>query len=316
MADSPVNVRFKAAMTRGRRGAEPVDVDALAAEPAVVALSDDGDPVLGPAVMERVCRLAARAGLVVSPHCEDSARALAAFAGGADPGFRPGEPFTNEPQYIRRDIAIAGRCGCRIHFSHVSTAASVTAILAGREAHGAECVTWEVTPHHLLLSAEDYEGEAVPLVNPPLRPRADREALRRALLAGQVDAVADDHAPHAAAEKAAGACGLIGLETTLGLVLSHFVGEGALSPADAVRLMSVNPARIFGLPGGHLAPGARADLVLIDPAMEWTVDARRFRSLSRNTPYDGWRLRGRAVATYVAGRQVFAAEEFAARLSP
>ncbi len=309
---SPVRVYLKAAMTLGRRGGEPSDVAALAREAAVVALSDDGDPVVDPKVMEQVCCLAARHRMLLAPHCEDSPRALAAYEAGASPGFAPGPPYFNEAGYVERDLALAARRGARIHFSHVSMARSVRAITEAGE-HGGVEATFEATPHHLLLAREDYADGAAPTVNPPIRPAADRAALRGAVLTGQADAIASDHAPHTAADKAAGACGLVGLETTLGLVLTCLVGEERLRPADAVRLMSLAPARIFGVPGGTLAPGSPADLALIDPEAEWTVEPEAFLSKSRNTPFAGRRLCGRAVATYVAGRRVFSTPGFDAR---
>ena len=300
--DAVVRVYCKAAMTVGRMGLEPTDASALAAVAGVVALSDDGDPVVDPDVMEQACRAAAGAHIVVSPHCEDSPRAIELMESGADPGFEPLGPFANEVRYVERDLELARRAGCRIHVSHVSLAESLEALLRRKSLR----VSFEVAPHHLLLSADDYSADAVPEVCPPLRPDADRASLCEALAAGRADAVASDHAPHTIADKEAGASGLIGLETTLGLMLTHFVHEGRLSPGDAVRVMGVNPARIFGLPAGALAAGLPADMVLIDPQMEWTVDPEDFRSKSRNCPYAGQRLRGRAVATYVAGEQVFA----------
>jgi len=313
-AGAPIRVYFKATMTRGRRGLCPSDVAELAAVPSVVALSDDGDPVVDAAVMERICRMAARSDVLLSPHCEDSPRALAEIAAGADPGFRPGAPYTNEAGYVARDVALAARAGCRIHFSHVSLSASLAAIAEARLG-GARGLTCEATPHHLLLARDDFAADAVPTVTPPLRSSEERDGLRRALFDGHVDAVASDHAPHTAEEKAGGASGLIGLETTLGLVLTHLVGDGKLSVAGAVGLLSRAPARIFRLPGGTLAAGAPADMVLIDPALEWRVSPAEFRSLSRNTPYGGWRLRGRAVATFVGGMQVFGVPDFAGRLT-
>jgi dihydroorotase len=309
-AEAPVNVYLKAAMTVGRRGREPTDVAALAAEPSVVALSDDGDPIVDPAVMAQVCRLAAGEDILMCPHCEDSPHALEQLRAGADPGFKPGRPFTNEAHWVERDIGLAARAGCRIHLSHVSLAESVAVIAAARSE---QRVTWEVTPHHLLLTSEEFPDGPVPAVNPPLRTTADRDCLRGALAAGRVDAIADDHAPHTAQDKEAGACGLIGMETTLGLVLTHFVASGVLSASDAVRLMSWSPACIMGLPGGTLVPGSPADLVVIDPDLAWTVEPGEFCSKSRNTPFAGWPLRGRAVATYVAGREVHALPDYASR---
>jgi dihydroorotase len=311
--DAVVRVGIKATMTVGRRGREPAHVAALTAEPDVVALSDDGDPVVSPDVMADVCRLAAQCGALLTPHCEDSPRALEEFSMGADPGFDAGEPYTNEARYVARDLALAARCGCRIHFSHVSLAQTVGAIAAARQDVAAGAITFEATPHHLLLCAGDYAAGGAPRVCPPIRAAADRGTLRGALLDGSVDCIATDHAPHTAEEKAAGANGLLGLETALGLVLTHLVGEDGLAPADAVRLMSLAPARIFGLPAGTLAEGSPADLVLIDPGREWTVDPAAFRSASRNTPFGGWRLRGKAVATYVAGRQVWTDPAFGER---
>jgi dihydroorotase len=309
--EAPVHVYFKAAMTEGRRGERPADVGALAAERAVVALSDDGDPVVGARLMDEVCRLAARHDVLLAPHCEDSPRSLAAYATGAEPGFEPAEPYANEANYVRRDLELARRAGCRIHFSHVSLAASVELLEPSPCGDAAPTgATWEATPHHMLLCADDYAPGRAPTVNPPLRAASDRAALQDALLGGQLDVVASDHAPHTPQDKAAGACGLIGLETTLGLVLTEFVAGNWITPADAVRLMSLNPARIFGLGAGSVRPGAPADIVLIDPEREWTVASEEFRSRARNTPYEGRRLRGKAVATYVAGREAFCEPDF------
>jgi dihydroorotase len=311
--DALVRVGIKAAMTVGRHGRRPVDVAALAAEPDVAALSDDGDPVVDADLMADLCRRAAHCGALLTPHCEDSPRGLDALTAGAKAGFVPGEPYANEARYVERDLALAARAGCRIHFSHVSLARTVGAIVRARAREGGCSATFEVTPHHLLLCADDYASGDAPRVCPPIRSAEDRDALRRAVADGSVDAIATDHAPHTAREKAAGASGLLGLETALGLVLTHLVGKDGISPSDAVRLMSLGPARIFRLPAGALTDGSPADMVLIDPGWEWTVDADAFRSRSRNTPFAGWRLRGKAVATYVGGREVWAESAFEAR---
>lgn len=312
-AEAAVHVYFKAAMTAGRLGRHPSDAAALAREPRAVALSDDGDPVADAAVMDAVCRAAAAAGIIIAPHCEDSARALMMMVEGCSPGFVPGRPYANEAGWIERDVRAAERAGCRIHVSHVSLAHSVD--LIERYRRGRTGVTYEVAPHHLLLSADDFEEGEVPMVNPPLRAASDRRALCEALESGSADVVASDHAPHTAEDKSHGASGLIGLETTLGLMLTHFVADGRLSRERAVRVMSLRPAEIFGLPAGTLRPGSPADMVLIDPAREWTVDPQEFRSKSRNCPYAGWRLRGKAVATWVAGREAFAEDGLGRRKS-
>ncbi len=298
-----VRTYFKAAMTRGRQGREVSDYGSLAPAPGVAALSDDGDPVSSLSVMEQVCSNAARWRLLLSPHCEDSPRALADFAAGVDPGFTPGRAFTNETLYVVRDMLLAGKYGCNIHFSHLSLASSIEA-LAGRRGGMNEGVriSCEATPHHLLLSDEDYPAGDAPSVNPPLRSKRDVQALQDALSGGLIDAIASDHAPHSEEDKAGGACGLIGLETTLGLVLTYFVGPGRISPLDACRLLSSAPASVFGLPGGVVQEDAPADLVFIDPDKRWTVDPSEFESLSRNTPFAGRELAGRAVGTMVGGR--------------
>ena len=314
--DGAIRVYFKAAMTTGREGTRPSDIEAMAREPSVVALSDDGDPVTRLDVMERVCRDAARIGLLLTPHCEDSPRALRDYQAGARPGFEPGEPYTNEARYVERDLALARRWGCRVHFSHVSLAESVELIRRFRaQEDGGALVTYEVTPHHLLLSAADYPAGQAPKVCPPLRSPTDRDALQEALTSGQADAVASDHAPHLAHEKAAGASGLIGLETSLGLVLTEFVHTGRLDPLDAARAMSTRPAQVLGLPAGSLATGRAADMVFIDPEERWRVRADDLASLSRNTPYDGRGLWGRAVGVMVGGRVAFARESFRSRMN-
>lgn len=309
-ADSCVRVYLKAAMTRARRGVEPTEIAALAGEEIVVALSDDGDPVVDARIAEQVCAEAARCGIVVSPHEEDSPHSLEQLRADVDPGFAPAPPYENEINYIARDLAISARTGCRLHVSHVSLAASVAAIKQARAASDAGAVTFEVAPHHLLLCREDFGAGRVPKVNPPLRSAGDRDALVRALMDGVVDAIASDHAPHSVEDVMGGASGLVGLETTLGLVLTHFTGPGKLSGARAVELMSLQPARILGLPAGTLAPGAAADIVLVDPELSWTVDPKQFLSKGRNCPFAGWKLKGKAVATYVGGEEAFADRSF------
>jgi len=293
--ECPVKLFFKAPMTERREGKRPADFERLAAQPNCVAFSDDGDPVTQPEVLADVCQGAARVGLPLSPHCEDSPRALADYAAGISPGFEPGEPYANESLYIARDLRAAQKAGARVHFSHVSLAESVQLIVAHR-GHGeaADAMTFEATPHHLLLCRDEYADGEVPTVNPPLRSAADREALVRALVRGEVDAIASDHAPHTAEDKAKGACGLVGLETTLGLILTHFVHTGKLTPLRAAALLSTRPAHIFGLPAGSAAEGVCADLVLVDPHKRWEVRAEQFASLSRKPKHEAFRRRQRS----------------------
>ena len=311
-----INVYFKAAITAGRRGQALTDLAALHGEEGVVAFSDDGDPLVSPELMERACAAVSEMDGLLSPHCEDSPRALELYTQGVKPGFEPGSSHWNEAAYIERDLGIAGKTRCRIHFSHVSLARSVEVIEEFRRAHdGDGRATFEVTPHHFVLSKAAFSAGELPTVNPPLRSEDDREALVEALTSGVVDVIASDHAPHTVNDVAGGASGLIGLETTLGIVLTRFVHTGALSPLHAVELMSTAPARIFGLPAGTLEPGTAADFVLIDPRREWTVDPEQFRSKSRNAAFPGWDLRGKAAATYRAGNQVYSEPDFSDRIT-
>ncbi|MBS3762315.1 MAG: dihydroorotase [Planctomycetes bacterium] len=314
--DCPVRLYFKAAMTQGRQGLSVTDIPALARESSVVALSDDGDPVTRPDVMNEVARRAAKTGLVLSPHPEDSERALRDYEDGVDPGFESVEPYANETNYVRRDQQIAAKWKCPIHFSHISLARTIETITEFRAASKSARVSYELTPHHLVLAQEDYRNQEVPKVNPPLRSSQDRSCLQKALGESEVAAIACDHAPHTEEDKKQGACGLIGVETTLGVILTKFVHGGELSPMDAARLLSSGPARVFGLPGGTISPGQAADLTLIDPEQEWTVNPEEFVSRSRNTPFEGWKLRGKAVGTFVGGQLVYASDELRGRFSP
>ena len=310
--ESDVRVFAKGAMTEGRAGGRMADLSGLSAVDGVVAFSDDGDPVVDQEMMARVCREASCLGLPLSPHCEDSPASVEQYDRGADPGFEPGEPYTNEWRFVRRDLECASRHGCRIHFSHVSQLRSVEQIRRARE--GTAGVTYEVTPHHLVLCREDYSEGDAPVVNPPLGTAEDREALRRAVAEGEADAIGSDHAPHRPEDKAQGASGLIGLETTLGVIMTELVHEGTIAPMRAAQLLSTGPASIFDLPGGSLRPGESADMVLIAPGEYWTVDADQFRSKSRNTPFDGRELKGRAVATFLEGERIFETPAFPDRV--
>lgn len=298
-----VKTYVKASMTRGMRGEELVDVARLSGHPLVKALSEDGNPIIEKELMDEVCRSAAENNLALSCHSEDSGFTLSKRSRRV--GFRPGEDFQNEPNFIARDILLAEAHHAQIHISHVSMRDSLDVIRRAKT-HGRTRITCEATPHHLLL--EDGFRDPLGLravVNPPLRPKEDRMALLEALKEGIIDAIASDHAPHREEDKKAGAPGLIGLETTLGLVLTGLVRPGIISLMHAVRMMSTAPSAIFHLNGGSLEKGvAGADVSIIDPGAEWTVDTGKFESLSRNCPFEGWKLHGRSVAVIVGGRIV------------
>jgi dihydroorotase len=219
----------------------------------------------------------------------------------------PPLPAAAEEVMAARDIILCRLTGARLHLAHVSTRGTVRLIEAAREEGLA--VTAEVTPHHLFLTDEAVAGfDTSTKVNPPLRSRKDVEAVRAALRDGVIDIIATDHAPHSPVEKEvdyqSAAFGLVGLETALGLVLK-LVHEGFLPLTRAVQVLTAKPAEILGIPGGTLEEGEPADLIIVDPEAEWTVTPGDFLSKGRNTPFAGWKLRGRVERTFVAGKAVY-----------
>lgn len=274
------------------------------------AVSDDGVPVMNAAVMRRAMEYSRLFGIPVIAHCED--RDLAA---GGDMhegevstrlGLRP-IPAAAEEVMAARDIILSRATGARLHLAHVSTRGTVALLRAAKE-EGLP-VTAEVCPHHLVLTDKAVSGfDTSTKVNPPLRSAEDVEALRAALREGVIDVIASDHAPHSPVEKdveyTAAAFGLVGLETTLSLVL-RLVEEEVLSLGRAIDAMTRAPAEILGVEGGRVEVGRPADLTVIDPQEEWIVDPQAFFSKGRNTPFAGWNLKGRVTATVVGGRVVF-----------
>ncbi len=295
-----------AAITRGQTGGELSPFAALAASGAV-ALSDDGVSVASAGLLRRAMSYASTFNLPVIEHCEDASLSdggvMHEGAWSTVLGLR-GIPASSEETIVARDLLLAEATGARLHVAHVSTAGSVRLIRDAKR-RGVR-VTAEVTPHHLVLTDEAVQGfDANFKMNPPLRSASDVEAVREGLIDGTIDAIATDHAPHAAEEKSvefdAAPFGVIGLETALGVIWTEFVETGMLSATETIRKMSTMPASILKVPGGNLSPGAPADLVLIDPDLKWTVDAATFASKSRNTPFDGWMLTGKTVLTIVGG---------------
>ncbi len=305
-----VRVRPVAAISRALGGKSLAPVAALATAGAV-ALSDDGFGVQDDALMREALHAAKAAGLVVISHCEAKpADAQGVMNAGAlaDRLGVSGIPRAWENEMIARDITLARETGARLHLAHVSTAEGIAAMRAAK-AEGLP-VTCEVTPHHLLLNEEAVERlGAQAKMNPPLRTPADCEALVAGLLDGTVDAIATDHAPHAADEKGAlanAAFGIVGLETAFALCHDRLVMNGTLPLERLVELFTIGPARALHLEAGTLAAGAAADIVLIDPQARWRVDPEQFQSKGRNTPFAGGELCGRVQRTIVGGRSVFA----------
>lgn len=310
-------VRFytKAAITVGLAGKRLADIAELK-EAGARAISDDGNPVPTERLMRHALEKGRECDIVASPHCEESP-SHRARTGGKEQGTSwdralcPDEKaYESEALFIGRDIELAERAGARIHISHVSLAESVAIIAAARKR--GVMVTAEAAPHHFVLTANDA-GRIGPnaKVNPPLRSKKDVAAIREGLRDGTIDIIAGDHAPHSLDDKNRpwddATFGVIGLETTLGLVLTYLVRPGVLTPMQAIEKMTIAPARIFGLDAdgiGSLAPGAMGDLTVIDPDREWKVDASAFYSKGRNCPFEGLVLQGKAVLTMVGGRVV------------
>ncbi|HKR01558.1 MAG TPA: dihydroorotase [Pyrinomonadaceae bacterium] len=305
------NVFPVGSITKGAQGTELAEMGEMKLA-GIVAVSDDGRPVPSAGMMRRAMEYARGFGLTVVDHCED--RSLA--AGGSMHegrwslllGLR-GMPAAAEEMDAVRDCALAELTGARVHLAHVSTRGAVEAVRRAKEA-GVN-VSCEVTPHHWALTDEAVEGyDTNTKMNPPLRSREHVAAILEGLRDGTIDAIATDHAPHHADEKALeydqAPFGITGLETAVGLALDRLVHEGTISLERLVELCSVNPARIFGLTDrGTLRKNSWGDVTILDPELGWTFDVSRSKSRSRNTPFDGWTMRGAAVATIVAGRLVY-----------
>ncbi|MCO6510125.1 MAG: dihydroorotase [Aridibacter famidurans] len=299
------------AITKSSDGIELAEMAEMKSAGAV-AVSDDGRPVPTAGMMRRAMQYARDHSLPVIDHCEDKSLS----AGGVMHEGKvslllglKGMPALAEDIDAVRDILLAKETGAHIHIAHVSTAGAVEAVRRAK-AEGVR-VTCEVTPHHFTLTddaVKDYDTNTK--MAPPLRSKEHLEAVIEGIRDGTIDAIATDHAPHHADEKALefdrAPFGIIGLETAVGLAFNELVEKGVIGLEQLVRLCSANPAKIFGLEGrGTLAPGAHADVTIIDPDLEWTYDVRITKSKSRNTPYHGWTFRGAAVATFVAGKQVY-----------
>jgi len=298
------------AVTRGLGGEELAELAELA-EAGCVAFSDDGKCVMNAALYRRAMEYTLPFGAPIISHAEDHelSRGTAMHEGVVSTELGvPGAPAAAEDIIVARDILLAELTGAHVHIAHLSTAGAVR-LVRDAKARGIR-VTAEVTPHHLLLTEDAVRTfDANAKMSPPLRSKRDTEVLLEALVDGTIDCIATDHAPHAGSEKEGefdrAAFGIVGLETAVGLLLDRLVKPGALPLGTLISRMSRDPARLLGLPGGSLAPGAAADLTLIDPGAAWTVDPAKFASKSRNTPFGGWSVTGRPWKTIVGGSIVW-----------
>lgn len=296
-----------ACVTKDLQGEERTDWKALK-EAGAIALSDDGRPVVNTRRLLEALEQAPGLGLVVTAHCEDLYLAAGGLMHEGEVSRKlgvPGIPAAAEDCGTAREIAAAASLGAPIHICHVSTKGSVE-LIRDAKARGVR-VTAETCPHYLLLTDQALESQDADYrMNPPLRTEEDRLALIEGLLDGTLDAIATDHAPHSPEEKAdffKAPNGSIGMETSLAATLTAL--QGKLSLSEILEKMSVNPARILGIPGGTLREGTNADVVLFDPEKEWVVDPEKLHGKSKNTPFKGRKLKGKVVLTIFRGRVVY-----------
>ncbi|MBI4001561.1 MAG: dihydroorotase [Nitrospira defluvii] len=300
------------AITKGSEGKELAEIGDLR-RAGCVAISDDGKPVMNSLVMRRAMEYARAFDVPIVDHCED----LHLSEGGCmNEGLvstelgLPGIPSAAEDVMVARNVSLAELTGARLHLAHISTAGSVRMV---REAKSRGLkVTAEACPHHFTLTEELTRGyNTHAKMNPPLRTWQDVQAIKEGLRDGTIDVIATDHAPHATQEKqqefTEAPFGIVGLETALSLTMA-LVEEGVLTIEAAVDKLATAPAKAFSLNAGTLAVGAPADVAIVDPQMQWEVDPSRFRSKSRNTPFAGWKVKGRVTTTIVSGRVVFELE--------
>jgi len=308
---SPVNVLPTGTISKNLAGEELAPIGSLA-QAGVVAITDDGHCIQNHELMRRAVEYARMVGVPVLDHCQDY---NLVGNGVVHEGYwstllgLPGWPAAGEEAIVMRNILLAELCDHHIHCQHISTAGSVRLLREARD-RGVK-ISGEVCPHHIALTDESIQNfDTNYKVNPPLRSQPDVDALLGGIADGTLSILCSDHAPHAHFEKEvefdAAPFGIIGLETELGLFLDLLVHkQGTIDIARLIEMYTVEPARLLKLDAGTLSIGARADVTLINPELEWTVSVDQFESASRNSPFNGWKLRGRAVRTIVGGKTVW-----------
>jgi len=307
------------AVSIGSKGEQMAELGAQKAA-GCVAFTDDGRPVANALLMRRALEYAGMLGVPIVDHCEDPSLK---GDGVAHEGLIAGRlglrgiPGIAESIMVERDIALAELTGGPYHVCHMSARQSLRAVRAAK-ARGMTNVTCEVAPHHFVLTDQSLESpiryDTNVKMNPPLREAADRDAMLEGIADGTVDVIATDHAPHHADEKLVefdrAPFGIVGLETCVPLVFDRLVRAGRITIGRAIELLSTNPAKVFRLPGGTLAEGGPADITVIAPDAPVVVRAAALKSKSKNTPFDGWQLRGAVAATIVGGRIVYRSDTY------
>src|SRR5690625_4245565 len=308
--DAHVRVLPYAAITKGLQGETLTNITDLSRED-IFAFTDDGVGIQTAGQMLEAMKQAAKENKPIVAHCEDNSILYGGVVHEGEVSERldlPGIPSTCEAIQIARDVLLAEQAGCHYHVCHVSTKESVRVIRDAKRA-GIH-VTAEVTPHHLLLNETDIKtADPNFKMNPPLRAKADQEALLSGLLDGTIDMIATDHAPHTEAEKSVGFLkapfGIVGLETAFSLLYTHLVKTNKLTLQQLVDFLTIKPAEVLGLPYGRLEENEIANVVLIDLQTELKIDKESFVSKSKNTPFDQWQVAGNPVLTIASGQVVF-----------
>lgn len=309
--DACINVYPFASITKGRQGrGELVDFESL--KELAVGFSDDGTGIQLGEDMQRAMQECARLGKIISAHCEVNDLLKGGYIHDGEycrAHNHKGICSASEYEQIARDCVLAKQTGVKYHVCHISTKESVD-IIRKAKADGVN-VTCETGPHYLTMCDNDLQEDGRFKMNPPLRSEQDRLALMQGIADGTIDVIATDHAPHSAEEKSKGlagsAMGVVGLETAFGVLYTKLVKTGFITLEKLIELMSVNPRKIFGLPGGKIAEGEVADLALLDLDARWTVDPSEFVSMGKATPFDGWQLQGKNVLTICGGNVVYEA---------
>ena len=305
--DAVIGVMPYATITTARKGNECVDYEALA--PYVAGFSDDGTGVQSEEVMERAMNGIAPTGKILAAHCEVESLLNGGYIHDGEwckAHNHKGICSESEWGEVKRDIELAEKTGCRLHICHISTKESVELVREGKK-RGVK-VTCETAPHYLALCDEDMREEGRFKMNPPLRSRADMEALREGVADGTIDVIATDHAPHSAEEKSKGleksAMGVVGIETSLAATYTFMVGGGVISLERLVEVMSLTPRRLLGI-GGGIVLGEMLDATLVDLNKEFCVEPAKFLSMGKSTPFEGMRLRGEVLMTIANGRLAY-----------
>ncbi len=315
---APIHVMQIGAVTAAQKGEKLADIEGMA-DAGAPAISEDGKSVMNAKLALEAFQIAAKLDIPVCAHCEDKNLVNGGVVNDDANAARlklPGISNATEDVITARDLVLAAQTGAHLHLCHVSTASAVEMIRVAK-AHGVD-VSAEVCPHHFTLTSDDIPSDNPQYkMNPPLRTPADREALIEGLKDGTIECIATDHAPHAANEKfgsmLTAAFGITGLETALPLAITRLVEPGILSPLELVRRMSTNPAKIFHLieqyGDGKIAVGNPADIAVIDPGAEWRIDRKKFASKGKNTPFEGWKVRGKVRCTICDGEIVYSDED-------